>query len=244
MKSNNTAALIEKFIQKKIVESGRTGAVIGVSGGIDSAVCLYLASEALGKKNIHPIFMPSGNDRALSERVENLCGELGVKLKIYNLKDMVNLYRKKTDPATRMQEGNFTARLRTAFLYSEAESTSSLVINTSNLSEALVGYFTKWGDEAGDISPLGGLYKTEVYDLARYLKVPKEIIETAPTAGFFKGQTDEGELGMDYDKLDKILKAIKEGKTDKYAKNDVDKVQALIRNSAHKRGDIPVPDID
>lgn len=244
MKSKNTANLIEKFIQKKTVDAGKEGAVIGVSGGLDSAVCLYLVSGALGKKNIHPVFMPSGNDRDLAARVENLCGELGVMLKIYNLKDMVNVYLEKTGPVTKMQEGNFTTRLRTAFLYSEAESTSSLVINTSNLSETLVGYFTKWGDEAGDISPLGGLYKTEVYELARYLKVPREIIDAVPSAGFFKGQTDESELGMNYDKLDKILIAIKEGKTDKYATDNVGKVQALIRNSVHKREEIPVPDID
>lgn len=244
MKSKAVSGVIKKFIQKKIVEAGRQGAVIGVSGGVDSAVCLYLCADAVGSENIYPLFMPSRNDPELSERVENLCRGPGVELKIYNLKDMVSAYLEMAGPATKMQEGNFTARLRTAFLYSEAESTGSLVINTSNLSETLVGYFTKWGDEAGDISPLGELYKTEVYELARYLKIPREIIEAEPTAGFFSGQTDEGELGMGYEKLDGILKAIQTGRPSEYKEEDVKKVQALISDSAHKRGEIPVPDID
>ncbi len=244
MKSKATAAKIEKFIRVKVKEAGRQGTVVGVSGGLDSAVCLYLAANSLDKDNIYPVFLPVRSNNKLKGRVKNFCSALGVKLKTYDLSDIVGLYRKKAAPATKMQAGNFTARLRTAFLYSEAESRASLVINTSNLSETMVGYFTKWGDEAGDISPIGGLYKTEVYTLAEYLKVPGQIISAAPTAGFFKRQTDEGELGMNYDKLDGILRALKKGSCKEYGEAEVARVKTMVNKSAHKRDEISVPDLE
>ncbi|MGM0441154.1 MAG: NAD+ synthase [Elusimicrobiota bacterium] len=236
----NWVIYYKDFIKNEIASSGRTGGVVGVSGGIDSAVCLYLTNKAVGKDNTHPVFLPHRkNSEDIKKKAVKIVEKLNLKLKIYDLRKIIENFKNETGCADKMQIGNFAARVRTAFLYQEAARTDSLVINTSNRTESMTGYFTKWGDEGGDVSPLGNLYKKDVYDLATQVGVPEDIIKSPPSAGFYSSQNDEDELGLDYKTLDRVLMKIDGGKEEEIASGLLNKVKKLIDNSAHKR-DKPV----
>lgn len=199
-------------------------------------MCLYLSVEALTPSATYPLFMPYRDEHLEFERdIRNMCTDLEVEVTVYNLKDIVLKFTEQTGCGDKIQIGNFAARLRTAYLYQHAAQTNSLVINTSNRTETMVGYCTKWGDQAGDISPIGNLFKTEIYDIARVLGVPREILDAVPSAGFYTGQEDEKELGMSYPELDEILYSI-DSKTEKDIDPDnLEKVKRMIELSQHKR---------
>jgi NAD+ synthase len=139
---------------------------------------------------------------------------------------------------------NIKPRLRMTTLYYLAQSRNYLVLGSGNRTELAVGYFTKYGDGGVDLLPLGGLYKTQVWDLARELGVPLEVIERPPTAGLWPGQTDEGEMGITYDALDATLAAIESGETEGLAQPLLAKVQRMISRSAHKRAIPPTLRVD
>jgi len=204
---------IENFIRRKVKEAGAKGVVIGLSGGVDSAVVATLCARALGKGKVKVLIMPESDTASAgnindAKKVANL---LGVDFQVI---DFNSVYRefKKILPIFKesalIPNGNLKARIRMCMLYYFANRNNLLVAGTGNRSEIVMGYFTRYGDGGVDFLPIGKLYKNEVKKLAGKLGVPKEIIERKPSPCLWVGQTAEGELGMDYGKLDIILKGV------------------------------------
>ncbi|WP_297418586.1 NAD+ synthase [Thermococcus sp.] len=234
---------INRFILEKTSEVGGNGAVIGVSGGVDSATVAYLAAKALGKEKILGLIMPYYMNGDV-EDAELVCESLGIEYKVINIKPIVDAFVSKLGfQPDKRSLGNIMARTRMVLLYAHANVKNYLVLGTSNRSELLTGYFTKWGDGASDYAPLVNLYKTEVWEIAKLLGVPEKIIKKKPTAGLWKDQTDEDELGMSYHLLDEILWRLVDLKRhkDKIAEElgisvgKVEYVEGLVRRSEHKR---------
>ncbi len=216
---------IEDFIERKVGQAGAEGAVLGLSGGLDSAVAATLCARALGPGRVLALIMPSPST---SHHDTETAGELASSLKIRSetipLDSILDAFAEHLEPDRRAM-GNLAARVRMALLYYRANRMGLLVVGTGNKSELSIGYFTKHGDGGCDILPLGDLYKTEVRELARHLKLPKDIIEKEPSAGLWKGQTDEGEIGMSYEELDRALKG----------ESESERVEDMIKASDHKR---------
>ncbi len=197
------------FIKRKIKEAGADGAVVGLSGGLDSSVVATLCEKALGKPNVLGVCMPEAgvtNPRDVAD-AHDLTNRLGIRFRVVDITPAVlgihqNLYDFRI--GARIPAANVKPRVRMTILYYYANLLNSLVVGTGNRSERRAGYFTKHGDGAVDLMPLGCLYKTQVRQLAAHLKVPKRVIENAPSAGLWRGQTDERELGISYEKLDMI----------------------------------------
>lgn len=239
-----TEEAILEFISEKVRESKADGVVIGLSGGIDSAVTSLLCAKALGPNKVLNIFVPCGTTPCGDEKdVEDFCAKFGMELKEIDISGMVDTVMRSLPSADdKRLIGNVMARLRMIVLFHHAKLLNKVVMGTSNKSELLTGYFTKFGDGGADFLPLGDLYKTEVRVLARKLQVPSMICEKAPTAGLWEGQTDEGEIGLSYEELDQILVGIELNLSNediaKRAKIDlerVEKVWAMHRASVHKR---------
>lgn len=204
---------VESFIRNKVREAKAKGVVVGLSGGVDSAVVATLCARALGKGRVTALIMPESEtmSRKSMEDAKKVAKLLGVK---YHLIDFSLVYKgfKGVIPVFRNEalvpNGNLRARIRMCILYYFANSRNLLVAGTGNRSELMLGYFTRYGDGGVDFLPIGGLYKTEVRKLAEELGIPKEIIKKKSSPGLWKGQTAEGELGIRYEKIDKILKGI------------------------------------
>jgi NAD+ synthase len=200
--------VVKKFTIEKIKEANTEGAVIGVSGGLDSAVVFKICSLILPKDNISPVFLPESTTPDQDTKDAHLIAdELQIPLLEIKIDDIMQLYLEimKNIDKTPLVIGNLKARVRMNLLYLIANSLNRLVIGTSNKSELLLGYFTKFGDGGSDVAPLGDLYKTQVWALAKHLAIPKQIISKPPTAGLIKDQNDEDELGLNYKTIDKIL---------------------------------------
>lgn len=198
---------IVEFVQNKVSEANADGLVVGLSGGIDSTLAAFLACEAVGKKNVFGIVMPSTTtpteDKLHGTAIAQL---LGINYKEIAIDSILNEFLSVTQlEEDKLSIGNLKARIRMSIIYFYANSKNYLVSGTGNKSEILIGYFTKHGDGACDIEPIGDLYKTDVYQLAKYLEIPQEIIDKPPRAGLWNNQTDEDEIGMTYELLDKIL---------------------------------------
>jgi len=234
---------IVNFIRKKIKNSKVSGVVLGISGGIDSATAASLAVEALGKKKVLGIIMPYYQNKELEDAIL-VCKHLGIYYKTISIKNIVDKFEKALNfKIDKIAKGNLMVRSRMVILYGIANTKNHFVLGTSNKTEFLVGYFTKWGDGASDIAPLLSLYKTEVRELAKTLEVPEKIILKKPTAGLWAGQTDEDELGIEYNLLDKILYRLVDLKMQKEKIAEdlniplerVLYVEKLIKKSEHKR---------
>ncbi len=246
---------ITKFIKEKVKEAKANGVVIGLSGGIDSSVTAYLCVKALGKDKVLGIIMPEKNTNPKDvEHAKIVAENLGIKYITSDITDILKAFGAGGYVPTRefdkIADGNLKARIRMCILYYFANKYNLLVAGTSNKSEIYVGYGTKYGDTACDIRPIGNLFKTEVRELAKYLGVPKEIIEKPPSAGLWEGQTDEEELGVKYETLDKILKLYEKGKPAEDISKElgislevVNHVFNLIKKSEHKRTLPPTPEI-
>ena len=198
---------IVEFVQNKVSEANADGLVVGLSGGIDSTLVAFLACEAVGKENVFGIVMPSTTtpteDKLHGTAIAQL---LGINYKEIAIDSILNEFLSVTQlEEDKLSIGNLKARIRMSIIYFYANSKNYLVSGTGNKSEILIGYFTKHGDGACDIEPIGDLYKTDVYQLAKYLEIPQEIIDKPPRAGLWNNQTDEDEIGMTYELLDKIL---------------------------------------
>ena len=241
---NGTESIIEHFIAEKLRKTGAKGYVLGVSGGIDSAVVLRLAVGAVGKEKVLGLIMPEKDSpRGDLEDAMMLCELEGVQHRIIDISDAVESFSRAV--GTKIDRGglaNIKARCRMILLYHFAGKDERLVLGTSNKSELLIGYFTKHGDGGVDLEPIGDLYKTEVRQLAKVLGIPEKIIGRAPSAGLWPEQTDEKEIGMSYEDLDSVLLTIELGLDSNVAiertgvpKDKIDRVVKMVRSSSHKR---------
>ncbi len=199
--------VIKDFIKTYVRQAGANGVIIGLSGGVDSAVVALLATQALGRRHVHCLFMPDEATPQSDRRHQKL---IITKYKIpcttIDITPIIDTYTTvlgRRPPKKTL--ANIKARARMILLFTYANQTHRLVCGTSNKSEILVGYFTKYGDGGVDIQPIGDLYKSQIYQLAKYLGIPNPIITKPPTAGLWIGQTDESELKMKYETLDEIL---------------------------------------
>jgi NAD+ synthase len=245
---------IAAFIGSKVEESGVRGAVIGLSGGIDSSLTAYLAVEALGKENVLGLLLPEKgitSEQDIDDAME-VARILGIEHKLIEISSVLRSYSKVIvdfDKMNIVANGNLKARTRMCILYYHANLMHRMVVGTGNKTEILLGYFTKYGDGGVDIEPIGCLYKTEVRRLARYMDIPAGIIDKTPTAGLWKGQTDEGELGVSYETADKILTMLVDEKKDvsavkkSYPADIVDQLAVRISSNEHKRMPPASPEI-
>ena len=197
---------IINFIKNKVVEANADGIVVGLSGGIDSTVTAFLATEAIGKENVFGVVMPSSTTPT-EDKIHgiDIANQLGIEYKEIAIDSILNEFLLVTNSEDEKVIGNLKARIRMALVYFFANSKNYIVGGTGNKSELLIGYFTKHGDGAVDMEPIGNLYKTHVRQLAEYINVPAEIITKQPRGGLWNNQTDEEEIGMPYEILDRIL---------------------------------------
>ncbi|MBO8174075.1 MAG: NAD+ synthase [Thermococcus sp.] len=246
MRSLNYDVVIKEivdFIKEKVNEANTNGVVVGVSGGVDSATTAFLAVKALGKDKVLGLIMPYYENQDVGD-AKLVCETLGINYKIISIKPIVDAFEKSLDfEPNKITKGNIMVRTRMILLYAHANQYNLLVLGTSNKSELLTGYYTKWGDGASDYAPLINLYKTEVWEIAKRLGVPERIIKKKPTAGLWIGQTDEDELGISYKLLDEILYRLVDLKMPKEKIAEelgiplerVEYVENLVKKTEHKR---------
>ncbi|SNZ14864.1 NH(3)-dependent NAD(+) synthetase [Natronoarchaeum philippinense] len=244
---------ITTFIAEQAAAAGADGAVLGLSGGIDSTLVAHLAVEALGEDGLHGLVMPGvvSDDENMSD-AERVALDLGIEYDVIEIEPIVDAfvaaYPESAGDETAV--GNARARTRAVLNYLVSNHENRLVLGTGNRSEALVGYYTKYGDGAVDCHPIGNLYKQQVRQLARAVGVPDDLVEKTPTAGLWSEQTDEDELGIPYDTLDPILAVHVDGgvpasATARLVDADVETIEyvrELYEQSAHKRAMPPSPD--
>jgi NAD+ synthase len=227
---------IAAWLRERLAAAGADGFVCGLSGGVDSATAAALAVRAIGPTRVLAVLMPCHSppeDAALGQLVADALGLTTVTVALSDAYDA--LVAALPPSEHRLAAANVKPRLRMIALYYLAQSRDYLVLGSSNRTEIKVGYFTKYGDGGADLLPLGRVYKTQVWELARELGVPKEVVERPPSAGLWPGQTDEGEMGITYRELDRVLAAIGAGDTLGVEPAILDKVQGMIARSAHKR---------
>jgi len=215
--------IIKDFIKTYVKNSGTKGVVLGLSGGADSIVTAILCKETFGKNNVSCLFLPEETTPDIDKKhIDLIVKKFDLLYEKKDISDVVESITKgsiiKPD---KFALANIKARARMILLFEYANMKNFLVCGTSNKSELLVGYFTKYGDGGVDIMPLGDIYKTQVWQLAKYLKIPNEIISKPPSGGLWKGQTDEGELKIPYDKLDMILSGLEK-------KIDIDEISRIV----------------
>ena len=199
--------ILVDFIRTEITRAGFKRAVVGVSGGVDSALVCFLAAEALGPENVLALRMPYKTSSPESlEHARLVIERTGVQSRTVDITPMVDAYLERYAPdADRVRRGNVMARMRMLVLYDHSASFGGLVVGTGNKTEILLGYTTLYGDAAYALNPIGDLYKTQVWQLAEAVGVPEVIVKKAPSADLWVGQTDEGELGFSYRLADQIL---------------------------------------
>ena len=211
-----TAAWLEAFLRDELVERrGIERAVIGLSGGIDSAVTAYLCARALGAQNVHAIRMPYRTSSAASLDDARLVTQaLGIHERTVEITAAVDGYLQCEPEADARRRGNVMARTRMLVLFDQSAKLHALPIGTGNKTERLLGYFTWHADDTPPVNPIGDLFKTQIWELARFLGIPERLVAKAPTADLEAGQTDEGDLGITYAKADALLARMLEGYTD------------------------------
>lgn len=203
------AEKIETWIKNKVRKAGTDGVVLGMSGGVDCSTVAMLCKNA--GINVHLVILPYGEHMKNSNTYNNameLINTFNFEYHIFDIKpavDSLTIQPKEKTYKAELAHANIRPRIRMTYLYEYAQLNNLLVIGTGNLSEATVGYFTKWGDGAHDLNPLANITKKEVYVLAKYLKVPTSIIGAKPSADLWPGQTDEEELGITYEQIDEFI---------------------------------------
>ena len=198
--------ILTGFISSELSRVGMTKAVIGLSGGIDSALSCCLAAEALGPQNVLAVCLPYKSSASTSlEHAKLLIEQLGVKSTTFEITGMVDPLINANPEMSKTRKGNIMARARMIVLYDKSADFGGLVIGTSNKTEILLGYSTLFGDSACAINPLGDLYKTQIRQLSKAMGIPDVIINKPPTADLWLDQTDEGELGFTYAEVDRLL---------------------------------------
>jgi len=255
-------ASITSFITAQLEAANANVAVIALSGGIDSTLVSHLAVDALGADSVYGLVLPSSvnRERNMSD-AERVADELlGIEYDVIEIDNLVDAFleadphlsaEEKDTEELQMVVGNARARIRAVLSYLEANRRNGLVLGTGNRSEAAVGYFTKYGDGAVDCHPIANLYKQQVRQLARHVGVPEELAAKTPSAELWEAQTDESELGIEYDTLDSILALHIDGPLSVSAtaveigveEQVVEKIRALYDASAHKRHAPPGPQV-
>ena len=232
-----------KFLRENFKKAGFSKAVLGLSGGIDSALVAYLLRDALGKENVLAIMMPykSSNPDSLNH-AKLVVEDLKINTKSIEITDMIDAYFKNEKEASSLRMGNKMARERMSILFDYSSKENALVVGTSNKTEIYLGYSTQFGDSACALNPIGDLYKTNIWDLSRYLKIPNELIEKKPSADLWEGQTDEQEMGLTYKEADQVLyrmleenKTVKEILAEGFSKDLVDNILKRMNRSEYKR---------
>lgn len=232
-----------EFLRENFKKAGFSKAVLGLSGGIDSALVAYLLRDALGKENVLAIMMPykSSNPDSLNH-AKLVVEDLKINSKTIEITDMIDAYFKNEKEATSLRMGNKMARERMSILFDYSSKENVLVVGTSNKTEIYLGYSTQFGDSACALNPIGDLYKTNIWDLSRYLKVPNELIEKKPSADLWEGQTDEQEMGLTYKEADQVLyrmleenKTVEEVLAEGFNKDLVDNIVRRMNRSEYKR---------
>jgi NAD+ synthase len=244
--------VIVEFIKDQVEAAGAGGAVLGLSGGLDSATVAFLAVRALGPDRVFALLLPEAKvtSRDDLEDARKVASILKIETKEIEISKVLDCYSEVLPMAEAppVVNGNLKARVRMTILYWHANLLGRLVLGTGNKTEIMLGYSTKFGDAAADIFPIAGLYKDEVRDLARRLGVPNRIIDKAPTAGLWPGQTDEGELGISYDDANAILRGMEAGRgrqdlAAEFGPGKVGLIERRVEGGRHKRELAPTPDL-
>ncbi len=201
------ASTLAHFVADAVAGAGATGVVVGLSGGVDSALAAALAARALGGERVHAFYLPyrssSEQSRTDAREVARVCG---LALREIDISPQIDAYFDREEPeADAVRRGNKMARERMTILFDQSKKNGTLVLGTSNKTELLLGYSTVFGDNASSLNPIGDLYKGQVWALAAHLGVPDGVVSKAATADLWPGQTDEGDLGFDYPTADEIL---------------------------------------
>ena len=248
--SKNESEKIVLFIQNVLKKTGLKNIVLGWSGGIDSTVCLYLLVRAMPKENIHVLHLPyiysSINELTLRQSSGQADSRInGLKIHEISIKKMVDTIWGTirdirgiggVEVHEKIRLGNVMARVRMIALFDFEKKINGLVCGTENKTEHLLGYFTRYGDGASDIEPIQHLFKTQVYELAKYLKVPESIIKKKPSANLWMGQTDEGEFGFSYKEADEVLGRIGDiGEIREIRGEKVKKIVERVRRNKFKQ---------
>ncbi|TKX74402.1 NAD+ synthase [Halorubrum sp. GN11_10-6_MGM] len=248
-----TRERIVSFISDLVDDAGADGAVLGLSGGIDSTLTAHLAVEALGEDSLHGITMPSSvNDPDVMSDAERVAETLGIEYDVVEIQPIAEAFFDAVPEMAddRTAAGNVYVRTRAVLNYFVANAEDRVVLGTGNRAEAMTGYYTKYGDQAVDCNPIGNLYKQQVRQLAAHVGVDRDLVMQEPTAGMWEGQTDAEEMGLDYDTVDAILAVHVDGGLSRAAtvreldvpEEAVDRVVDLHERSAHKRAMPPAPE--
>ncbi len=244
MDAKNAERKIVLFLRNYFARAKKQTAVVGLSGGLDSAVTLSLCARALGRRRVIAVMLPSPSTPARDLRdAQSLAKKLGVQAQKIPIGPILRSFGSLAEG--KLSCANLSARIRMASLYSVAARHSGLVVGTGDKSEFMLGYFTKYGDGGADLFPIGGLYKTEVRALALHLGVPHSIAAKPPSPALWKGHTAEEELGFSYEVADKILSEIEKGKkrselAKKFGKKTVDAIFSRMNANRHKLLPAPV----
>lgn len=238
-----TERILVGFLRSEIRRTGFERAVLGLSGGLDSAVSAFLAARALGPERVHAVLMPyRASSPASVEHARLVVDALGVTWETVDISPMVDGFESTTATEDRVRLGNVMARCRMIVLYDRSAALPALVVGTSNKTELLLGYGTLHGDMASAVNPIGDLYKTQVRALARHLGVPAPVIDKPPSADLWPDQRDEDELGFTYEEADRVLAGLVDARLSRASLIEaghvdafVDRVTRLVVRSQFKR---------
>lgn len=240
--------ILTGFVRSEITRAGFSRALVGLSGGLDSSVSCALAAEALGPANVLAVRMPYRTSSPDSlEDARLVADKLGVRLETIEITAMVEPLLTREANMSNVRRGNILARARMIVLYDQSEIWKGLVVGTSNKTEILLGYTTLWGDMAAAINPLGDLYKTQLRQLAREMDLPPSVLSKQPSADLWPGQTDEAEMGLKYDEVDRLLHLLVDRRFTPaecveagFERGYVDQILLRIRRNHFKRAMPPI----
>lgn len=240
---NLVEEILVDFLREEAKKMGFSKVVLGLSGGIDSALVAYLAAKAFGPENVLGILMPyKTSSKESVEHAKLVVEDLGIKSKLIEITPMVEPYFQMNPDMDGLRKGNRMARERMCILFDYSAKEKALVLGTSNKTEMLLGYSTQFGDAASAINAIGDLYKTQVWELSKYMGIPQPLIDKKPSADLWEGQTDESELGFSYRVADEILFALIDEREKKeeiikkgYPEEIVNKIIWKIKMSQYKR---------
>ncbi len=244
----NEIEKITEFIKQQMIKAGFKKLIVGLSGGIDSSVTATMCVKAVGKDNVFGVMLPYRKSHPDSfEHAKQVAKQLGIKYEVVDISPMIDAYFDNyAANADILRKGNRIARERMCVLYDLSAKYKALVAGTGNRSEIIVGYCTQYGDNACAFEPIGHLYKTEVWELAKILDLPDVVINKKPTADLWDAQTDEDEMGITYKELDEILYQMLDQKMEyedliaAFSKEKIDKVKRMIQISEFKRNTPPI----